>query len=138
MKHAPRGFVGHACFALDLFGGNSAARGTHEVHSVKPDAELSAGFLEDRSCQREDVIAAGLASVGSAAPDAVVFTRLFALLAIGYAAGKSLLFDLLKTGIIGRKIGLKLLKRIAKFLGYGLTAIHGSTTMPSVRLGVKG
>ena len=62
---------------------------------MKPDAELGAGFLEDRTCQREDVIAAGLASVGGAAPDAVVFTRLFALRAIRDAAGEALLLDAL-------------------------------------------
>ena len=138
MEHAPRGFVGHSRLALNLLGGDTAARGTHEIHGVKPDAKLGAGFLENGSRQREDVIAAGLASIGGAAPHAVVFTRLFTLRAIGYPAGEPLLFDLLKTGVIGREIGLKLLKSIAKFLGYGLTAIHGFTTMPSVRLGVKG
>src|ERR1700722_17501651 len=35
LKHPPRGFVGHARLALNLFRANSATSGSHQVHGIE-------------------------------------------------------------------------------------------------------
>ncbi len=104
----------------------------HQVHSVKPDSQRCARLLEDRPGQRIDVIPARLASVGRAALHAVVLARFLALVADLHAAGEALVFDLLKAGIVGRKVFVELPEGVAKLGGGdGLSAIHADT-MPFV------
>ena len=54
------------------------------------------------------MIPASGASVGSASGNAVVLAWAFALLAHSHATGESLLFDLLKASVIGRKFFVEL------------------------------
>jgi hypothetical protein len=67
-----------------------------------------------------------------------VLSRFLALVAVGYAAGETLLFDLLKAGIIGWKVFVELLEGVTKFGGDCLASIHGENSLPDVLLVVKG
>ena len=139
MEHAPRGFVRHSSFALNLFGGNATPGTADQVHRVEPDSQRCARLLEDRSGQRVDVISARLASEGRAPFDAVVFLRLLvAFVAVGDAAGEALLFDRFETSVIIWELPVKLLKGIAKMGWNCLAAIHDTRIMPFVHLVVKG
>lgn len=104
---------------------------------MEPNAQRRAGFLEDRPRQRVNVIAALVASVSRAPFDPIVLACAFALAADSDATGEALLFDLLKAGVVGRKLFFKLQKRVAKLFGDYLAAIHAGT-MPERHLVVKG
>jgi len=61
-----------------------------------------------------------------------VLARFLALVADLHAAGEALVFDLLKAGIVGRKVFVELPEGVAKLGGGdGLSAIHADT-MPFV------
>ena len=138
-EHAPRALVGDSGLALNLFGRNAATGRTHQVHGVKPDSQFGARLLKDRPGQRVDVVPAGLTSVGRPAMHAVVFSRfVLALAAVGHSAGKTLLFDLLKAGVIVREIFVELLEGVAEFGGDCLASIHGKNSLPDVLLVVTG
>ena len=61
MAHAPRGFVGHAKLALDLFRGNALPCGAEQKHGVEPVAQRSASALKWSFGHRGNLIAAILA-----------------------------------------------------------------------------
>src|ERR1700719_956226 len=139
LEHAPRGFVGHARLALNLFRADPAARRPNQVHGVKPNPQRRARLLKDRPRQRVDVIPTRLASVGRSPFDAVVLLGLLvALVAVGHAAGEALLFNRFQTGIVSREIVVKLIEGVAEFGGGCLASIHGKNGMPYVLLVVKG
>lgn len=48
LPDAIRALVGHAKLALKFFAGYAVARSGHEIHGVEPQAQGSAGMLEDR------------------------------------------------------------------------------------------
>jgi len=137
-EHAPRGFIRDSGFALNLFGGDAATSGTHEIHCLKPDSERCGAFLEDRSGQRVNVIAAMVASVGSTARHAVVFAVNSALLTGCHATRKTLFLDRLKANVVIGKFSVKLVSGVAKIFRDCLSAIHGKSSMPCVLLVVKG
>lgn len=97
---------------MNLFCGDTATGGTHEVHCLKPDAERCAGLLEDRSSKRVDVIPAVVASVSSPARNPIMLAILATLLAGRYATGKPLLLDRLKANVVSRKLSVKLVSGI--------------------------
>lgn len=132
LENAPCSFVGDASLALDLFCGDSAASGTHEVHRVEPNAERSSGFLEDGSCERIDLSAAMVAAVGGASLDAIVFSLLLALLAVSDAAGPALLFHVFETHIIAWKFRVECLERVSQVLRDALFDFHISLTDESL------
>src|SRR5438045_5950766 len=66
-EHAPCGLVGDASLPLNLFRGDAATSGTHEVHRVEPSLERSSGLLEDGSGQRVNVVAAMVTGIDGAA-----------------------------------------------------------------------
>jgi hypothetical protein len=78
-----------------------------------------------------------VASVGSAARDAVMFALLLAFLALGDSAGKPPFLDALKAGVIIGEFGVKIVHRIAEMLRDCLSAIH-AYSIPFVLLVVKG
>ena len=123
-EHAPRGFVSDACFPLNLLCGDSAASRTHEVHRVEPSLEGSSGLLKHGASERLDVITAGLAGIRCAASHAMVFLLGTALLAEGYAIRPALLFDVLKAGVVVRKLGVKIRDGVSQFLGDTLFGLH--------------
>jgi hypothetical protein len=123
-EHAPRSFIRYSGFTLNLFCRDAATSGTHQVHSLKPDAERRCAFLKDRSGQRVNVIPAMVTGVSCAARHAVMFAILFALFAIGDAIRPALLFDRLKANIITRKISVKLIPRVAQMLWDCLSPVH--------------
>src|SRR5205085_6805639 len=55
-EHSPSGLVSDSGFPLYLLCRNAAARRTHEIHGVEPQAKRGTGFLEDGSRQGIDVI----------------------------------------------------------------------------------
>src|SRR5579872_1143846 len=55
LKHSPSSFVGDSGFALDLFSRNSAARRSHQVHSVIPETQRRGALLENRASHRRDL-----------------------------------------------------------------------------------
>ena len=104
---------------------------------MKPDSQSRARLLEDRPGQRVNVIPARLASVGRPASDAVVLSRFLAFVADGDTAREALFLDLLKAGIVGRKVLIELLEGVTEFFWDGLSRVHANT-MPYVLLVVKG
>ena len=123
-EHAPRCFVSDACLPLNLLCGDSAASRTHEVHRVKPKPQRSGSFLEHGPGQRVDVIPADLARIRGAASHAVVLALDAALLALSYPVRPALLFDVLKAGVVVRKLAVKIRDCVAQMLGNTLSRFH--------------
>jgi len=116
---APCGFVGDACLALDLLCGDTAARGTHLVHFVKPHTKRGSAFLENGSSKRVDVMPAVIARVSGPACHAGVLA-LFALallaMALSDSTREALLFQELKAGIIVGELAVKVVNRVPQVL----------------------
>ncbi len=79
-----------------------------------------------------------VASIGGAPAHAVVLAIFAALVAVGDAAGKSLLFYGLKANVVIRKLAVELVASVAKVGRDGLSGIHGKHSMPFILLVVKG
>ena len=137
-EHAPCCFVGDACFPLDLLCGDTAASGTHEIHRVKPQPQGSSSFLKDCSGERVDVIAAMVARVRSAPAYAVMLALDAALFTVSDAVRPALFFDVFQTGIIVRKLAVKIRDCIAQFFWDDLFRLHDIFRLPEVLLVVKG
>ena len=105
---------------------------------MEPGSQRRARLFEDRPGQWVDVIPARLTSISRAPMDAIVLAGFVALLTLSYAAGEALFFDLLKAGIVRRKVLVELLKGVAEFNGNALARFHGKNSMPFVLLVVKG
>src|SRR6266581_3695824 len=123
--HAPRGLIGDASFPLNLLRGDTATSGTHEVHGVEPSLEKSSGFLEHGPRQRIDVIPAVVAGIGGTARHTIMLPLDAALPALGYAIRPALLFNVLKAGIVVRKLGVKVRDGVAQLSGDALLRLHG-------------
>src|SRR5579872_803987 len=82
VEHAPRGFVGDASFAFDLFCRDSATCGGHQVDRMEPRLKRSRGLVEDRSSGRVNVMAAMIARIRGAARYAMVLRDILAELAV--------------------------------------------------------
>lgn len=63
MAHPPRGLVGDAELALDLFRRHTVARACHEVHRKKPLGEVRPRLVENRSGARVNVVATFLTGI---------------------------------------------------------------------------
>jgi hypothetical protein len=114
LEHAPRGFVGHRSFALDLFCGDSATGGTHLVHRMKPLLQRSARFLEDGPSQRVEMPATPITRKRRAPANAMVFCFLFAFLATRDSARPALLEDVHEACIIRGELTHEALEAVAK------------------------
>ena len=141
-EYAPRGFVGDASLALDLLCGDSATGRTHEVHSLKPDSQRSAGLLKDGSRQRVHVMPAVIAGIRSATSHAVMLAdraRAIAGVTLRHAARKAHFHHACKASIVGREVLIELTSVVSEFFRNGLSdAVHGKNSMPFVLLVVKG
>lgn len=137
-EHAPCSFVGDASLALNLFCGDAATSRAHEIHRVEPSLERSSALLEDGPGERVDVVSAVIASVGGAARDAIVLAVNAALLALGNAVRPAFLFDVLKAGVIVRKLGVKIRDCVAQLFWDALFGLHGNYRLPEGLLVVKG
>src|SRR6266699_2550770 len=124
-EHAPRGLIGDASFPLNLLRGDTATSGTHEVHGVEPSLEKSSGFLEHGPRQRIDVIPAVVAGIGGTARHTIMLPLDAALPALGYAIRPALLVNVLKAGIVVRKLGVKVRDGVAQLSGDALLRLHG-------------
>jgi hypothetical protein len=129
-EHAPCGLVGDASFALNLFCGDAATSGTHEVHGVEPSLEGSGALLKDGPGQRIDMVSARLAGIGGAARNAVMLALHLALLALSDAIWPALLFDVFEAGIIVRKFGVKIRHCVPEMFWYALFGLHGTYRLP--------
>ena len=103
---------------------------------MKPETERRAGLLKDRPCQRVDVVSAVVASVSSAARDAIVFPFGSAFRAQSNPVRPTLLFHILKTSVVSWKIFVELIDCVSQVLWDCLSAVHGNS-MPFVLLVVK-
>jgi hypothetical protein len=103
---------------------------------MKPETERRAGLFKNRSGQRVNMVPAMVASVSSAACNAIVFPFDSAFRAHGHAIRPTLLFHVLKASIIGWKIFVELIDCVSQVLWDCLSAVHGSI-MPFVLLVVK-
>jgi hypothetical protein len=61
-----------------------------------------------------------------------------ALLAFGDAIRPTLLFDVLKAGVIIRELAVKIRDGVAQLFGDALFGLHGSYRLPEALLVVKG
>lgn len=127
-EHAPCGFVGDASLALDLLRGDAATGGTDEKRCIEPQPERSRGLLKDGSSQRVDVMPAMVARIGGTATHAVVLALYAALAALSHAAWIPLLFDVLKTSVIVRKLFVEVPNGVSKCFGDALFDFHRSLT----------
>ena len=127
LEHAPRSFVGNACLTLNLLRGDSTASGTHQIHCVKPCLERSSGLLKDSASERVDVMAAKLARVSGAIPNAIVLGVFAALHAIRRSA-PSLFFDIGQTRGVVRKLVIEVSHRVAQLFGNALLRLHTRLT----------
>lgn len=66
MADAPSAFIGHAGLTLDFLGRDAVARTCHQIHGEEPNRQLGWRLVKDRVCARIDMVAALLASEGSA------------------------------------------------------------------------
>lgn len=103
---------------------------------MKPEAQRCGAFFEDRTGQRVNVIPAMVASIGSAASHAVMFTLDSALRTEGNAIRPTLFFDVLKTGVIIGKFGVELIDCVSQVLRDCLSPVHVDS-MPFILLVVK-
>ena len=78
VEHSPRGLVGYASLPLNLFRGDPATRGRHQVDGVEPGCKRSTGFVEDRVGCRVNMVSAMITRVRSAAGNAVMLCRTLA------------------------------------------------------------
>jgi len=124
LEHAPSGFVGNSSLALNLLCGDSATSRAHQVRSIKPQPKRSGRLLKNGPGQWIDVASAVIASISSAASHAIVLPILLALLAIGDAARKALLFDVFKACRVIRKLFVEDPNAIAKLFWYVLFDSH--------------
>src|ERR1700730_2825899 len=137
-EHAPCSFVGDASLSLNLLRGDSAASRTHEVHCVEPSLERGSCLFKDAPGERVDVIPAMVARVGSTASHAVMLALDAALLAVGNAVRPALLFDVLKAGVIVRKLNVEIRYGVAQMFRNALFGLHGRYRLPEGLLVVKG
>lgn len=72
LEHAPCSFVGDARLALNLLGRDSATGLCHQVDRIEPSRKWRGRLVEDRVSGRVNVMAAMIARVGRAAPNAVM------------------------------------------------------------------
>jgi hypothetical protein len=103
---------------------------------MKPEAERRAGLFKDRPGQWVNMVPAMVASVSSAARDAIVFPFDYAFRAESNPVRPALLFHVLKASIIGWKIFVELIDCVSQVLWDCLSAVHGGI-MPFVLLVVK-
>src|SRR5205085_9930809 len=116
LKHAPRCFIRHACFPLDLLCGDSAACRRHQVHGIKPETKRRAGLLENGSCHWRDHAAAIIASVCRTTANPMVLALCLALLTVPDAAWKPLFFEKFKAGVIVWKLRVEIVYRVSQVL----------------------
>ena len=128
LEHAPRGFVSDAGFALDLLGGDAAAGRTHQVHRVEPRSQRRGCLFQNRSGQWVDVPAASFAGISRTPRNAMMLLIRFARLAVRDAIRPALFFDVLKTGVVVRKLAVEVLEAIPQVLRYRLLYCDLSTS----------
>src|SRR4029077_21107185 len=88
--HSPRSFVGDPGFTLNLFGGNSATGGSHQIDRIEPKPERSRGVVVNRVCCRVNVVPAEIATIGRALGNTMILCHsvtVFAKDAIGIEMG---------------------------------------------------
>ena len=123
-EHAPRGFVSHSGFPLNLFCGDTAASGPHEERGIKPEPQRSARLLKDGPGQRVNLTTAVSASVGGAASHTMVLPLNAALSTGSNAAGESPLLDKFQAGIIVRKFRVEIPNGVAEGFRDALFHFH--------------
>lgn len=136
-ENAPRGFVGNASLALNLLGGNSTPGRAHEIHRVKPSLERSSGLLKDGSREGVNLGTAMVAAISGAALDSVVLALHATLRALSHAPRPALLRDVLKAGVIVRKLFVEVSNGISQFLRDALFGFHAQSIPNGLRV-VKG
>lgn len=112
-EHAPRGFIGHACFALKLLCGDTAASRGHEIDRVEPSFQRRRGLVIDRVRSWVYVVPAVLAGIGLARGYFVMLRYFVARLAKD-TIGIKIVFQPFKASIISGEIALEILECVAR------------------------
>jgi hypothetical protein len=112
-EHPPSGFISDSGFALNLLCRNTATSRSHEIHGVVPEPQRRAAVLEDRPGHRRNLCKAFIATVHGATLDTMMLTVLFARFAVRNTARKTLFSEMLKAGIIGRKLTVEIIYRVS-------------------------
>lgn len=99
VEHPPSRLVGHTRLPLNLLRGDAAACRCHQVDSVEPSAERSAGLVKDRASRGMDVMAAAIAGIRAATRHAMMLRDAVALLA-EHAIRVKVLTEPFKTSVI--------------------------------------
>ena len=133
--HTPRGFIGHARFALDLFGRDASAGLSHEVNDVEPSRHRGTRFLKDSASGRGNLVSAVITCVHLAPRDFMKQRTLVALRAV-YSFRVFLMANVVKAYIIAREHLLKILDR--EFLHIAFHVITSKTSIAETLLVVKG
>ena len=123
LKHAPRGLVGYARLALNLFRGNAASGLRHEVDRVEPSRERSRRLVEDRASGRVNVMTAAVARVRRATRNAVVLCGRFARLAID-AVWVEVIAKPFKAGCVIRELALEVFQCVRQHVRLAVVVGH--------------
>lgn len=118
LEHAPRGFVGNARLALNLFGGDTATRRSHQIDRMEPRFQRRAGLVVNRISGRVNMMTAILARIRFARDYFVMLRDLAARIAKD-AVWIQVILEPFKASVIIRELSLKILERIARHLRAG-------------------
>jgi len=126
-EHAPRGFICHSGFALNLLGRNSAARRSHQVDRIEPSGQRRRRLVEDRASSRVNMVAALVARIGWAADYTMMLCDALALLAKD-AFWVQAVAEPLKTGFVVGKLAVKVFLSKLSHFRFAVHAVPTVTT----------
>jgi len=126
LEHAPSCLVGHSDLSLQLLGRDAATGRSDQEEGMEPTPQGRGAVVKDGVSHRADLGAAELTPVGFPSFDVVVLRDLLALGAKD-TLGPSGLYQKLKTGVVIRELGVKLLQRIDLHGGSSLSKKEYST-----------
>lgn len=124
-EHSPRGFIGHARFALNLFSGNTVARRSHQVNRIEPSRERGGGLVKDRVSSWVNVMPAVITRIRWTAFNAVMFRDRLARIAKDAVRVETIL-EPFQTGRVVWEHFLEIFLGEAKHLWFAVT--HGERT----------
>src|SRR5271157_4099387 len=114
-EHAPRRFIGHACFPLNLLCRNAASSRGHQVDRVEPRCEWRWRFVKDGISGWMNVMSTVIARIRRTALDAVMFCDRFAGFAVD-AVWIQVISEPFKAGRIVGELAVKLFLGVRRHL----------------------
>ena len=123
LEHAPRGFIGDASLALNLFCRDAAPRLRHEIDRVEPNGEGCGRLVKDRVGGRVNVMAAMIARIGWTADNAVMLCNRVARLTKD-AVWVQVVAEPFKAGRIVWELFLEVFQRVRQHVRFAVVVGH--------------